>query len=145
MKPEVISDMERRGHVHARSKDIPRIRSLLASAKSVSSVALSIHLDEKTSTLIFRELYESVKQMGDALWWCLGYEAETHEAAMKILAEVDIKEKLGLHKLDRFRKMRNDSNYRGYMITASQAKEMVNFWRRCSGELISFIEKKSEG
>lgn len=144
MKPDLIEDMKRRGHVRARSKDIPRIRSLLSSAKEIASAAIEIQLTEKTSTIVFRELYESVRQLGDALWWSLGYEAEGHEACMKILAEADIKEKFSLHKLDRFRKIRNESHYQGYLIPPQDAKEISNFWKRCSSEIISFIDRKTK-
>jgi len=141
---KIIEDMTRRRQVYLRSKDIPRVKSLISSAKSVSSAVLNIPINEENSTLIFRELYESIKQLGDALWWALGYESEGHEASLKILASIDVKEKLSLHKLDRFRRIRHDSNYRGYKISLEQAKEIVNFWKRCNQEIISFIEKRAK-
>ena len=143
MKEEVINEMKKRGYILPRSKDIPRIKSLIESSRSVASATLTIPLNKNTSTLVFRELYESIRQLGDALWWATGFEVQgSHEASMKILATAEIKEKLSLNKLDRFRKIRNDSNYRGYIISTEQAKEIVNFWKRCSSDIISFIENK---
>lgn len=145
MRPQLIEEMKRRGYIVQRSKDIPRIRSLLTSSTSVASAALTIPLTEENATLIFRELYESIRQLGDALWWALGYEPDSHEASMKILTEIDIKEKLSLYKLDRFRKIRHDSHYRGYLITPEQTREIITFWKKCSQEIIALIEKKAQG
>jgi len=135
-----IDEMKRKGLVYVRSKDIPRARSLLESSQIVASAALSIHVNNKTATMVFKELYDSVRQLGDALWWALGYESESHEASLKILSHpgVGLKE----HKLERFRRIRNESNYRGYLISPQQAEEIVSFWKNKNKEIISFIEKK---
>ncbi len=55
-----------------------------------------------------------------------------------------------MNRLDNFRRIRNSANYRGYKVTVEQAKEIADFWKYCSKELIQQIEnsikkKKSGG
>lgn len=57
-----------------------------------------------------------------------------------VLEEMDIKNSVKLHRLNRFRRTRNNANYRGYTITPEEAKEIVDFWGSCAKELISMIE-----
>lgn len=124
-----------------RKRDIPRVRSLLESAKNNADVVRKIPITNENATLVFRELYESIRQIGDAMWWSLSYEpTASHEVSMEILEKTEIRESVKLHKLDRFRKTRNNANYRGYRITLEEAKEIVSFWNSCAGELIRKIE-----
>lgn len=129
------------GKLRRRMADIPRVKSLLESAKSTADVVSNMQVNEKTATLIFRELYESIRQIGDAKWWSDGYEpVASHEVSMEILMEMKIKEGVKLNKLDNFRRIRNNANYRGYKILIEQAKDIMDFWKSCASDLINSIE-----
>jgi hypothetical protein len=123
-----------------RQPNIPRIRSMVSSAKTKAEVINHLPLDENTALVIFPTLYESIRQLGDALLWLEGKEPLNHDVSMRTLASLDIKNKLLLHKLDRFRRIRNDSNYRGFKVTTENAKDIREFWDKCSGEIIEMIE-----
>ena len=125
--------------LRARVIDKARIKSMLDSAENTIRVTNRVSLDEESATLIFREYYESIRQIGDAQWWLMGYEPRNHEVSIEILRENDIKEKLLLNKLLRFKKIRNNANYRGIKTSEEQAKEIVEFWDKCSKELIGKI------
>ena len=88
-----------------------------------------------------------MRQLGDAKWWLLGYELNMqkghHQVSMDILKEMDIKEKLKLNHLDRFRKIRNDSNYRAFTVSASQAQEILDFWERCGKEILQILSREA--
>ena len=142
MDSRLIGELTGKGNLRLRSKDIHRAASLLEAAASTAEVALGIPTNEKSATVIFRELYEAIRQLGEALWWALGYEVvESHEAALLGLQQADISRKVNLNKLDRFRDIRHDANYSGYKVTVEQAKEIVNFWNACGSELIIHIRK----
>ena len=130
------------GLLRKKYTDAPRIKSLIGASEENASVVLKIPLDEKTSTLIFREMYESIRQLGEAKWFLSGFECRSHELAMEILMKEEIKDKLKLRKLDRFREIRHDANYRGYKITVEQAKEIVDFWKSCGEDLVNKIRKE---
>ena len=145
MKKERIDQLIREGKLKKRSVDIPRIKSLIESSKANVKTIKLIEINEMSSTSVFREYYESVRQLGDARWWCLGYEpTASHEVSMEILTNMDIKEGHKLQKLDWFRRIRNNANYRGYRVNVEEAKEIEGFWNSCSKEIIEQIGKSIE-
>lgn len=124
--------------IKPRSIDIPRARSLIEAAERTARTAEQIPLNEFSATTILRETYEALHELGDAKWWSLGYEAQTHEASMDILKD---EEPVELVKLDRFRTLRNDANYRGVKITVEQAKEILDFWKKFGPFLLKRIKE----
>ena len=50
--------------------------------------------------------------------------------------------RIKLHFLDRFRKIRNDANYRGMRVTVSQAKEILDFWDSCGKDIVQLLLKQ---
>lgn len=142
MKEDDIKRLVKEGRIHVRSVDKEKIKSLVISSKSNAEVALSINLNEKNSTVIFREIYESIRQFGDAMWWLKGYEPLDHDISLEILKNLKIKNNIELNFLDRFRKIRNDANYRGFKVTESQAKEIVSFWNKSGLELLELIKQE---
>ena len=137
MKADDLKILISEGRIRARSVDKEKIKSLIISSQSNANVALSIILNEKSATVIFREIYESIRQLGDALWWSKGYEPLDHDISLEILKDINIKNNIELNFLDRFRKIRNDANYRGYQVTESQAKEIISFWNKSGLEILN--------
>ncbi|MEM4263646.1 MAG: hypothetical protein QW666_02000 [Candidatus Woesearchaeota archaeon] len=142
MKKEFIELWLKSGIIRNRQMDAEKIKSLINSAAINAKVTKNIKLDEDTATLIFREIYESIRQLGDAKWWLLGYEPANHEISMEALKEFDIKEKIKLNSLDRLKKTRHDINYRGFRATIPQAEEILDFWNKCGEEIIKVLKKE---
>jgi len=139
MKKESIEMYIKTDQIRIRQPDKERIKSIIESAKINAKIAKTIDLNDDSATLIFREIYESVRQLGDAKWWLLGYEPRNHEICMEILKESNIKEKLLLNHLSRFKRIRNDANYRGFKVNTMQAKEIIDFWDKCSNGIVNEI------
>ena len=144
MKKEFIDIWLKSRIIRSRQMDVERIRSMINSSSINAKVAKEIKLNEETATLIFRELYESIRQLGDAKWWLLGYEPANHEVSLEILKEFGIKDKLKLNSLDRFKRIRHDINYRGFRATIAQAQEILDFWDKCGEEIFRIIKKEVE-
>ena len=142
MKKEFIEIWLKSGILRKRQNDNEKIKSMLNSAEINAKVTKKIKLDEDTATLIFREIYESIRQLGDVKWGLLGYEPSNHEISINILKDFDIKEKLKLNSLDRFKKIRHDINYRGFRTTINQAQEILEFWDKCGEEIIKILKKE---
>jgi hypothetical protein len=142
MRKDLIDNMVKIGELRIRQKDAEKIKSIIKSAENTASVVKSIKLDENSATVIFREMYEAIRQLGDAKWWLLGFEPLSHDVSLEILKELDIKEKFRLNFLKRFKKIRHDANYRGFRVTASQAKELLDFWDTCGKEIIAILKKE---
>lgn len=142
MQKEFIEIWLKTGIIRNRQKDAEKIKSMINSAEINAKVTKSIKLDENTATLVFREIYESIRQLGDAKWWLLGFEPGNHEISMEILKDFDIKDKLKLNSLDRFKKIRHDINYRGFRASIPQAEEILDFWNKCGEAIIKILKKE---
>lgn len=141
MKPENINTWLKVGLLRVRQPEKERVLSMVESAQMNVEVVKGISADEKTATVIFREIYESVRQLGDALWWVKGYEPANHVMSLEILKDIDIHAKVKLNFLERFKKIRHDANYRGFKVSASQAEEIIDFWNMCSKDIIHVIKE----
>lgn len=141
MKKEKIEILVKTNQLRARQADLERINSMLKFLETNVTVAKKVPLDENSATLIFREIYESIRQLGDAQWWIFGYEPRNHEVSMEILKEMEIKEKIKLNHLSRFKNIRNDANYRGFKVSIEQAKEIIDFWDKCGTEVLTIFRK----
>ncbi len=142
MKKEQIEQWIRLDQLRKRSLDKEKVKSIIESSTTNMTIVKTILLTEHSAILIFRETYESIRQLGDAQWWLQGYEPRNHEISMEILREMDIKEKTKLNHLGRFKSIRNDANYRGFKVTIAQAKEILEFWDACAQEIISSLLKE---
>ena len=140
MKQEILNTLVKTGILRKKENDLSKIRSAIDSARMNTDVAKSIPLNEKSATLIFREFYESIRQLGDAKWWKLGYEPQNHDITLEILKEIELNNKIKLNFLERFKKIRHDANYRGFRVSVSQANEIIEFWDECSEDIIKNIE-----
>lgn len=142
MRKEDIEYYLRERLVRLRTPDSSIIKTLIGSAEEKAKAVKMLQVDENTATLVFLGLYESIRQLGDAKWWQIGYEALSHEPSMRMVQESNITETTKLAKLDMFRRIRNDANYRGQKITVAEAKEILEVWDSCSYEIIEQLKKK---
>jgi len=115
---------------------------MISSAEVNAKVTQDIKINDNTATLVFREIYESIRQLGDAKLWLIGYEPQNHEVSMEILKESDIKDKVKLNSLDRLKKIRHDINYRGFRASIEQAEEILEFWNKCGIEISKKLKKE---
>lgn len=139
-----IEFLVKTAELRQRLPDRERVKSILKSAEINAAVVNKIPMTEDSATVIFREMYESIRQLGDAEWWLLGYEPLNHEVCLEILKEADIKDKVKLNHLARFKKIRNDINYRGFRASVAQAQEILDFWNTCGKEILSMLKKRAK-
>lgn len=102
-----------------------------------------IPLSDATATIIFRETYEAIRQLGDARWWLKGYEPKDHEVSMEILKEEKIQHSAKLAKVERFRSIRNNANYLGYDIPKAVAQEIIEFWKECGTGILANLKEET--
>ena len=145
MKQERIDKLLKNKQIIIKTQNKEIIKSLLDAAAETAEVALSIPLIEKNSTTIFRELYEAIRQLGDAFWWLLGYESQNHDTSLEILKDLDFLEenqKVKLQHINRFQAIRNDANYRGFKVSLTQAEEFIEFWNQIGKSILSNLKKQ---
>lgn len=124
------------------SPDKLRAKSLMEASERNMAVILEMGINDSSSTIIFRETYESIRQLGDARWWLLGYKPKDHEVSMEILKQEKIANSAKLQKLDRFRQIRNDANYSGYLIPKAVTEEIIEFWKECAEDILEKMKNE---
>ena len=130
------------GQLIKKSVDRFRAESLIKAALVNAEFAKRQKIDAESATGVFREMYEAFRQLGDAKWWLMGYEPiDSHKVSMKILISADISKNYKLQNIDRFRRIRNDANYRGELVKEEQALEIVSLWDEVSKDLIEWVKK----
>lgn len=65
MKSDFIKIWLKSGIIRNRQRDAEKINSMIGSAEINARVTKNIKINEDTATLIFREMYESIRQLGD--------------------------------------------------------------------------------
>jgi transcriptional regulator len=68
MKKELIDIWLRAKLLRKRQADKSRITSMIKTAEMNVRVIRKLPLEEENATVIFREIYESIRQLGDAKW-----------------------------------------------------------------------------
>lgn len=129
---EFIAD----GRVVLGEPDVQKSNALVKMATSQFTVVKSIPLTDESSSLVFVQSYECLRQMLEAISLLEGYKLYSHEAFTSYLLE-KCEESLANH-FDRFRKLRNGVNYYGKPVSLLVAKEsLVRI-----GELITLLGQK---
>ncbi|MBR9704007.1 hypothetical protein GOV12_01240 [Candidatus Pacearchaeota archaeon] len=142
MNEKEIDVLVRARILRRKQVDISKTRSLVKSAGNNVNVVKKIPLDDNSATLIFREIYESIRQLGEANWIIRGFEPLNHEISLDGFKDMSLKESIKLNYLPRFKKIRNDVNYNGFIVSIGQASEIVDFWNKCGNEIIDNIQNK---
>lgn len=145
MKEDKIKLLLSDNRIRSKQIDKSKINSMIDSAENTAEVILTLPLNEKSAIVILREIYEAIRQLGEAQWLILGYEPvgyATHETALEALKEINIKEKVKLNYLDRFKEIRNNANYRGFKVTKDQAQDIISLWKSCGKDIISNLKRR---
>ena len=111
------------------------ITSLMRSADKKFKTGHSIILTDESATSKVSLLYESLRELLEALAISQGYKIYNHECYCPFLKEILHKSTLA-DSFNQFRKLRNDVNYYGEDITAEEAKIILHE----TNELIGHIK-----
>jgi len=146
MNKESIAALAKLGNLRPKQKDMQLIKSMINAAEMNARVAKRIPLTDDSATLIFDGVYDSIRKLGTAKWLLTGYELTSapgnHELCLSILKEMDIKDKIKLNFLERFRMTRHDEQYRAFKVSVPQTKEIIDFWGSCGKEIVQILLKE---
>lgn len=82
-------------------------------------------MTEENADLVLEDAYEAIREMIDAFLVKKGFKSYSHEASIAYAQEnLDISE-AEASKLDKFRKLRNDSKYRGEDVKKSEGQDCL--------------------
>lgn len=95
---------------------------MIDTSDNLIAVFSDIQINEISSSTIFVNYYESLRQIIEAIATLHGFNVYSHEAFTSFLSEI-LKEDLMSRKFDRFRLLRNRVNYYGEKIDIEVSKE----------------------
>lgn len=112
------------GYVKKIPLDKIKAKSLLKSAEQAIYSAKKIPFEAGTLKSIVRELYEGLRQIGEAIGYLNGYKFLSHESITYFINEILDETKIA-GKFDRWRKIRNGINYYGDDVSEETVKEAL--------------------
>ena len=124
------------GYVKIVIKDDIRAKSLIKAAENAILSAKELRIVEHNYVSILRELYEALRQYCEAIGYTQGYKFESHESITYFLKDIINNEDLSI-KFDRYRQLRNSTNYYGKGI----AKETVEKALKDIPDMMSILKE----
>ena len=117
-----------KGEVRKTTRDINLAESLVKRSKENSDYILKLRLTENGASIIFRNLYDCLRELIDTILILEGYKSYSHQASIIFLKKFTEFSEEDIYKLDNFRTKRNNSLYYGRPITIDEAKEIMEFY-----------------
>jgi uncharacterized protein (UPF0332 family) len=93
------------------------------------------HITETIAPFVFEDIYESVREAGQALMELRGWKPYSHEAVIAFLREFHNLHVADLSSMDRYRILRNKIVYRAEKVTISTCQAALNFAKHFLPEL----------
>ena len=133
------------GKVREVEKNPSQAKSLMQKAEKRLRYVEGREITEENADLILEDGYEAVREALDAFLVLDGYKSHSHEASI-IYGFENLEIPYGTtNKLNKFRKLRNDSKYRGEDIEKREAEDILKLARELIPHLKTELkEKRSE-
>ncbi|MBS3135109.1 hypothetical protein J4406_01920 [Candidatus Woesearchaeota archaeon] len=100
------------------------IKSLVNDAIKRLDFYKKLRLDNENSKYILENIYESLRELADAVLIKDGYKSYSHEASITYLLKYNLP-LVEINKFDNFRKIRNNSKYYGKPVDLEDSKEIM--------------------
>ncbi len=110
------------------SPDIAQAKALIQKAEGRVKFSIkSKEINENTSSYIFEDIYECLRESSQSLMSLKGYKPYSHEAIISFLREFYNFGGSNLNLLNQYRILRNKSIYGGEKISIEKCKESLRF------------------
>ena len=114
----------KKGIIRKASVDKNLIKSLIETAERGLKFFQDKAVDEKNTDVLFKNYYDSLREICEAVAISKGYKIYQHEAITLFLREI-LKEEEISFKFDRFRVLRNSIHYYGKTISKEETIKAV--------------------
>ena len=104
--------------------NISLVKSLVSDAVKRLNFYKKLKLNNKNSKYVLENIYESLRELTDAILIKDGYKSYSHEASIVYLLKYNLSS-IDINKFDNFRKIRNNSKYYGKPVDLEDANEIV--------------------
>ncbi len=127
----------REGIVRKISIDKNLILSLIKTSNEGLNFFKDIKVNENNSSTLFKNYYDVLREICEALALSRGYKIYQHEAITSFLKTILREDKIS-YKFDRFRILRNGIHYYGKTILKEETERSINEIK----EIINLIKRK---
>lgn len=117
------------------------INSLIESSEKKLKTNTRIELDETTASTKVSIIYESLREVLEALAIKNGFKIYNHECFYSFLKEI-CKDQTSSMKFDKFRKIRNQINYYGKDINIGEAEIIIKEIILLRSDIINILKKR---
>jgi len=126
------------------TKDAGLAKSLVKDAEQRFEVIMEMKLTEKSSTLIFEQVYESLRECIDALLSLQGYKSYSHVASIAFLQNHPEFSTADINELDNAREKRNLAKYYGKQISILDTKDVIELHNQLKPKLNALFNQMSK-
>lgn len=126
------------GEVKEKTENPEQAKSLIKKAEKRLKYVGDREITDENADLILEDSYEAIREAIDSFLILHGFKSYSHEASIVYAfenLEIDYE---SANKLNKFRKLRNNSKYRGEDITKKEAKDT----RKKAKKLVPKLKKK---
>ncbi len=123
------------------SEDKELIDSLLKTSQNKLDSESQLELNDVTSSSKISLLYDSLRELLEALAIKNRYKVYNHECYTSFLKEI-LNESVKGDEFDELRKIRNSINYYAKEVSVSEAKDILERLRKLRGEILELVLKK---
>lgn len=113
--------------VQKQSPDPAEARSLFLQAEARLTDLKSLPIHETNASFRFEAAYEAIREALQAFLAREGYKPFSHEAVFAFAFESKLLSEKEMHRVDLYREIRNDVNYRATPVTLQEAKDIISF------------------
>lgn len=123
------------------SSNISMARSLLEKAEVRLKRIAGNKIKEEEASIIFEDIYESLREAAQSLMEISGYKPYSHEALVSFIQERKFLSEEKVNVLDNYRILRNNSVYKAEKVSLSKCLEALKFVK----EILPELKNKFEG
>lgn len=127
----------KKGLVKRTSPNNGEIKTLVETAENNIKIISRIKLNEESYMLIFKDFYDSLRSMCEAIALMKGYKIYSHEA-LGLFFKLILAEEAIFQKFNKFRIMRNNVQYYGKKIDYDESKVGIDEIKK----MIDYLKKK---
>ncbi len=125
------------------SPDATEAKSLIEKAFQRMEFIKDQHINEKTSTFIFEDIYECVREAAQSLMSLEGYKPYSHEVVIAFLKEFHKFDEYEITAFNRYRILRNNCVYRAAKVSPVVCRESMTFLENFLPKIKAEFDKKS--
>ncbi len=120
------------------AKNISIAKSLMEKAEIRLKRINANKIEENEASLVFEDIYESLREAAQSLMEVNGYKPYSHEALISFLCEKKFLSQEELHDFDNYRILRNNSVYKAEKVSLEKCHEAKGF----AGQILPELNKK---